>query len=388
MRDPRLDKLARILVHYSCGIQSGEVVQLASDIIAYPLIEAVYEELLKAGAHVDLKIGSAALSEIFYNTASDEQLAWTSPTAKFAYETIDARIAFWAETNTKALSKVDPTRLGKASAGRRELMNISMQRAAKTHFRWCGTLFPTQSSAQDAEMSLSQYEDFVFKAGLLDLDDPIAAWRLVEERQQKVADYLDGVKILHFKAANGTDLEVDVEGMKWMNCCGKSNFPDGEVFSGPNLKAANGGINGIVRFSFPAVHNGHEVEGVELVFENGRVKSATATKNQDFLRAMIAQDAGSSTVGEIAIGTNFQIKTCTKNTLFDEKVGGTFHLALGAGYPETGNANESGLHWDMVCDLREGGTISADGEVFMKDGLFLKEGWPAPETSQSDEIEV
>lgn len=386
MRDPRLDKLAKVIVHYSCAIQPGEIVQLASDIVASPLIEAMYEELIRAGAYVDLKLGSSALFDIFYAHANDEQLSWTSPTAKFAYETIDARIAFWAETNTKSLSKVDPSRLSKASAGRRELMTISMQRSATTHFRWCGTLFPTQASAQDAEMSLAEYEDFVFKAGLLDHDDPIVSWKRVEETQQRAVDYLNTVKKLHFKSANGTDLEVNVEGMKWINCCGKSNFPDGEVFSGPNLKAPDGGVNGRVCFSFPAVHNGHEVEGVQLVFEKGRVVSAKATKNEAFLKAMIAQDTGSSTVGEIAIGTNFQIKTCTKNTLFDEKVGGTFHLALGAGYPETGNSNESGLHWDMVCDLRQGGSIEADGKVFMKDGLFLKEGWPAPTDGALDPV--
>lgn len=381
MRDPRLDKLAKVLVHYSCAIKPGEVVQLASDIIAAPLIEAVYEELLKAGANVDLRLGSEALSDIFYQTASDDQLAWTSPMLKYAYETIDARIAFWAETNTKSLSKIDPKRLSQASAGRRELMTISMQRAAGPDFRWCGTLFPTHSSAQDAEMSLSQYEAFVFKAGLLDLDDPITAWQKVEKQQQKAVDYLNGVKRLHFESANGTDLEVNVEGMKWINCCGKSNFPDGEVFSGPNLQAADGGINGLVRFSFPAVHNGHEVEGIELVFEKGRVKEAKATKNEAFLKAMINQDTGSSAVGEIAIGTNYQIQTCTKNTLFDEKVGGTFHLALGAGYPETGNSNESGLHWDMVCDLRKGGTIKADGKIISQDGVFTEDGWPMPMVS-------
>lgn len=377
MRNPYLDKLAKVLVHYSCEIQPGQLVQLQSDPVAMPLIEAVYEELVRSGAHVDLRMAPQIFQEILFECASDEQLKYVSPIARFAIETIDARIAFWAETNTKAMSKVNLKTLAKASSARKEISSVFMNRSATGDLRWCGTLFPTPSSAQDAEMGLREYEDFVFKAGYLDRSDPVACWKHIEACQQKAVDYLNGIKKLHFQAANGTDLHVNVDGMKWVNCCGKCNFPDGEVFSGPNLKAADGGVNGIVRFSFPAVHNGQEVEDVELTFEKGEVVNIKASKNEAFLRAMIEQDEGAKRVGEIAIGTNFQITDYTKNTLFDEKIGGTFHLALGAGYPETGNSNESGLHWDMVCDLRKGGTIKADGEVFMKDGVFLQDGWPS-----------
>ncbi len=377
MRNPYLDKLAKVLVHYSCEIQPGQLVQLQSDPVAMPLIEAVYEELVRSGAHVDLRMAPQIFQEILFECASDEQLEYVSPIARFAIETIDARIAFWAETNTKAMSKVNLKTLAKASSARKEISSVFMNRSATGDLRWCGTLFPTPSSAQDAEMGLREYEDFVFKAGYLDRSDPVACWKQIEACQQKAVDYLNGVKKLHFQAANGTDLHVNVDGMKWVNCCGKCNFPDGEVFSGPNLNAPDGGVNGIVRFSFPAVHNGQEVEDVELTFEKGEVVNIKASKNEAFLRAMIEQDEGAKRVGEIAIGTNFQITDYTKNTLFDEKIGGTFHLALGAGYPETGNSNESGLHWDMVCDLRKGGTIKADGEVFMKDGVFLQDGWPS-----------
>jgi aminopeptidase len=164
--------------------------------------------------------------------------------------------------------------------------------------------------------------------------------------------------------------------MRWINCAGESNFPDGEVFTGPNLEAADGGVNGVVRYSFPAVHHGREVHDIQLTFEKGRVVDAKASKNLDFLLQMLDQDEGARRVGEIAIGTNYNITRYSKNTLFDEKIGGTFHAAVGAGYPETGNANESGLHWDMVCDLREGGTITVDGEVISRDGRFVFPGWP------------
>ncbi|MFA9477788.1 aminopeptidase [Phycisphaerales bacterium AB-hyl4] len=382
MRDPRLDQLARVIVEYSTGVKPGQLVRLSGEPIATPLIEALYEAIIKAGGNVHLKLAPESLTDIFYEHASDEQLQYVSPLAKHEIETVDVSIGLWAETNTKSMSRVDPQRQRLASAARKPIMETFMNRAAKGELKWCGTLYPTLASAQDAEMSLRQYEDFVFKAGLLDADDPVAAWRKIEARQQKVVDYLTGKKELHFKADNGTDLTVNVEGMTWINCCGHENFPDGEVFTGPNLKAADGGVNGIVRYSFPAVHGGREVHGVELTFEKGKVVDAKAEKGLDFLQQMLDQDEGARYLGEIAIGTNYSITEYSKNTLFDEKIGGTFHAAVGAGYPETGNSNSSGLHWDMVCDLRTpagGGTITVDGEVIHKDGKFVFPEWPGNE---------
>jgi aminopeptidase len=377
MRDPRLDKLAKVLVEYSTRIQPRQLVKISGEPVATPAIEAVYEKALAAGAHPVVRCAPESLQEIFFAQASDEQLQYVSPLAKYEIENIDATIGFWAETNTKGLSRVDPARQGMASAARKPLFEIFMNRAASGALKWTGTLFPTAASAQDAEMSLRAYEDFVFSAGKLDLDDPVAAWQQVEKQQAAAKDYLEGVSELRFQAANGTDLKVNVENMKWINCCGRENFPDGEVFTGPNLKAADGGVNGFVCYSFPAVHGGREVHDVELTFEKGKVVDFKASKGQDFLKAMLDQDEGARYMGEIAIGTNYDITEYTKNTLFDEKIGGTFHAAVGSGYPETGNDNSSGLHWDMVCELREGGEITADGETIMKDGVFTKEGWPA-----------
>ena len=402
MRDPRLQKLAKVLVEYSVEVKPGQIVRITGEPVALPLLEEIYEAAVKAGAHPYLKCAPDSLQGIFFEHASDEQLAFVSPLAMQEVETIDVSIGLWAETNTKALSRVDPKRQGKLSAARKPIFKIFMTRAAAVDdpegnpgvrpLWWVGTLFPTQASAQDAEMSLRQYEDFVFKAGHLDLDDPVAAWRAIEKRQQKVVDYLTGRKVVRFQSPNGTDLTVNVEGMRWINCCGKANFPDGEVFTGPNLKAADGGVNGVVRYSFPAVYRGQEAHGIELHFEKGRVKKATATKGEKYLLEMLDQDEGARALGEIAIGTNYQIQQYSKNTLFDEKIGGTFHAAVGAGYPETGNSNESGLHWDMVCDLRSpahggvekaGGTITVDGEVISRDGRFVFEGWPGPGGSEA-----
>lgn len=376
MRDQRLDKLAKVLVEYSTAVKPDQIVRLTGDPVAMPLLEALYEHCLRAGAHPHLRCVPSSLQDVFYEHANDRQLEFVSPLLKHEVETIDVSIGLWAETNTKSLSRVDPQRQGKASAARKPIFKVFMERAAKKDLRWCGTLFPTQANAQDAEMSLRQYENFVFGAGHLDQPDPVALWKDIEQRQQKVVDYLTGKKQIHFQAANGTDLTVNVEGMTWVNCCGHENFPDGEVFTGPNLNAPDGGVNGVVRYSFPAVHHGREVHNIELTFEKGRVVDAKASKNQDFLIQMLDQDQGARSLGEIAIGTNYQVQQYTKNTLFDEKIGGTFHAAVGAGYPETGNTNESGLHWDMVCDLRTGGTITVDGEVISRDGKFVFDGWP------------
>jgi len=381
MRDQRLDRLAEVIVGYSTKVKAGDLVGIRSDPIAMPLIEAVFEKCLEAGAHPFWEATADSLENTFLERASDEQLAFLSPLQMQSIEALDVRIVFWAETNTKSMSRLDPSRQSKRSAARRPYMKRFMERAAAGELRWCGTLFPTQASAQDAEMSLRQYEDFVFKAGLLHHDDPAASWQRLAERQQRAVDWLNQRKELRFRAPagdghDGTDLTVSVDGATWINCCGGENFPDGEVFAGPQ------GVDGHVNYTFPAVHNGREVEGIRLAFRNGRVVDASARRNEEFLIAMLDQDEGARNLGEIAIGTNYSITQYTRNTLFDEKIGGTFHAAVGAGYPESGSTNESGLHWDMVCDLRPdagGGSISADGEEFFRDGRFLFDGWPSPD---------
>jgi len=386
MRDQRLDKLAQVLVNYSVKVQPGQIVRISGDQVGASLLEAVYEAVLEAGGHPLLRMGSGGCQDIFLQSASEDQLKHVCPIAMAEAETIDVSIGLWADVNTKSASRVDPKRSGLSSAARKPIFETFMKRAAAGEFpnqypgvkplKWVGTQFPTQASAQDAERSLREYEDFVFKAGYLDHDDPAAKWNEIREKQQRVADYLNGKSLIHFQTPLGTDLKVNVDGMTWINCAGESNFPDGEVFTGPNLGHADGGVNGVVKYTFPAVHNGREVHDIELTFEAGRVVDAKASKGLDFLTAMLDQDEGARSLGEIAVGTNYQVTEYTKNTLFDEKIGGTFHAAVGAGYPETGNDNQSGLHWDMVCDLRTGGTITVDGEVISRDGKFVFDGWP------------
>ncbi|NUQ67328.1 MAG: aminopeptidase [Phycisphaerales bacterium] len=382
MRDPRLDRLADVLVKYSTRVNKGDLVAVRAEPGAFPLLRAIFEAVLKAGGNPVWIGESEELQESILAHASDEQLAFLSPLDMHRVETVDVQIALWAEVNTKAFSRYDPARVAAKQSARRPFLKRFLARAAEGKLRWVGTLYPTLASAQDAEMSLDQYADFVFKAGLLHLPDPAAAWAEVFQRQERVREFLQKRKSVHFHVPphaghDGTDLTVNVDGSTWINCGGHENFPDGEVFAGPQ------GVEGHVNYTFPAVYEGREVHGVRLAFKGGRVVDASATKNEEFLIKMLDQDAGARTLGEIAVGTNYMIKEFTRNTLFDEKIGGTFHAAVGAGYPESGSTNESGLHWDMVCDMRPGenrpgGVIKADGEVVQRDGRFLGEGWPAP----------
>jgi len=372
MRDPRLEKLADVIVNYSIGVKRGNLVRIGGSVLSLPLIKEMYRKVLAAGGNPFVRLSSEETDEIFLKEASEEQLKFLSPIAIYEIEKVDCVIGIWASENTKGMSNVDPKNIGLSASARKPMMDLYMSRSASGALRWAGTQYPTVASAQDGEMSLAEYEDFVFKAGLLDQPDPVAAWKAVSERQQQLTDFLNGKNDYHVVAANGTDVRMSVAGMKWINCDGHHNFPDGEVFTGPVIDSVNGQIN----FSFPAVHHGRECDGVKLTLKNGKVVEASAEKGQDFLYSMLDMDGGSRFLGECAIGTNYNITRYTKSTLFDEKIGGTVHFALGAGYPETGNNNQSGLHWDMVVDLRKGGFIEIDGTKFNVDGRFTRDGFP------------
>jgi aminopeptidase len=214
-------------------------------------------------------------------------------------------------------------------------------------------------------MSLAEYTDFVFGAGLLDHDDPVAEWRRIDAQQEKICDILNTKSDLRIVSTD-TDISMSIAGRKWINCSGHENFPDGEVFTGP----VEDTVNGHIRFSFPGIYAGKEIEDIRLEFKDGKVVKATAAKGEELLQALLETDEGARFVGELAVGTNFGIQNFTQNMLFDEKIGGTVHLAIGASYPESGGKNKSGIHWDMLCDMREGGEIYADGELIYRNGNF------------------
>ncbi len=324
-------------------------------------------------AHVETLVGIDGLDEIFFKNASQEQLTYISPIAMQRTRTIDAFIGIWADANTRTLTGVDPAKMAAAAKAGRAISKVFADRAAKHELNWVGTLFPTNANAQDGDMSLAEYEEFVYQAGHLDAPDPIAVWKAVSKSQQAMVNALNKTREIRV-VAPGTDLVLGVKGRKWINCDGRVNFPDGEVFTGPVEKS----VNGHIRFTFPAVRQGREVVNPYLEFKDGKCVKATADKGQDFLQAMIDMDKGSCFLGELAFGTNYNITRYTRNTLFDEKIGGTVHIALGAGYPETGNRNTSGLHWDLVVDLRQGGKVFADGKLMQENGRFLDKRFPQP----------
>lgn len=374
LHDPRLEKLAKVLVNYSTEVQRGQLVRIRGTSVCEPLLLAVYQQVLKAGGHPVVRMTPDECEELFLRIAGPEQLQFVSPLSEHEIKNIDVSIGIWGGRNSKALTHIDPARQALVSKSQKPIVDEFLKRSADGSLRWMVTEYPTDSAAQDAEMSLADYQDFVFGAGKLNCDDPAAAWREVRDRQQRMCDFLnDEAHELRF-IAHRTDLRLRVDGRKWINCCGRRNFPDGEVYTGPIETATEG----VIYFSFPAVHGGRECDGIELTFKNGRVVKATAEKGEDFLLEMLNQDDGARVLGEIGIGTNYGIQRYSRNTLFDEKIGGTFHAAVGSSYPESGGKNESALHWDLVCDLRNGGRMEVDGNLVSENGRFLDLTWPQP----------
>jgi aminopeptidase len=365
MTDPRLGKLADLLVNYSVAVQPKQKVAIRGSTLAAPLIREVYRAVLQAGGYPFVLPSIPGLDEIRYKLASDDQLAFIPEPVKVVEETFDAQIYLKAADNTKSLTSIDPARMVVERQAQKGLFKTFLARSAKGDMKWTLTLFPTPAYAQDAEMSLSEYEDFVFQACMPDMNDPVSYWKGVAARQEKIVEWLNGKHRVHVTGPE-TDLHLDVSGRKFISCACQANVPDGEIFTGP----VEDSVEGHVFFSYPAIYSGREVTGVRLWFEKGKVVKVSADKNEDVLLKTLDTDRGARYVGEFAIGTNEGITRFTREILFDEKIGGSFHMAVGSGYPETGSTNESAVHWDMICDLRQGGEIRVDGELLYQNGKF------------------
>ncbi|MEX1140761.1 MAG: aminopeptidase [Thermoleophilaceae bacterium] len=366
MRDSRVEALAQILVRYSTKVETGDVCVIQGPTTGEPLIQAVYEEVLRAGGLPVMQLVTEEAQAAFFELASDEQLDWVQPPAEWAAEHADVRIVVMADANARALSGADPAKQARAQRARRKIMEMSMRRAAEGKHRWALTLFPTHAYAGEAGMSLSAYERFFYDACLVADGDPVTAWQRQSDEVVRLAEWIEGREEVHVTAP-GTDVRLGIAGRTWVPCVGTHNMPDGELFTGPVEDA----VDGEVAFSFPASYGGREVSGVRLRFEAGRVVDASAERGEAFLIEMLDTDDGARTLGELGIGTNYGIATATKEILLDEKIGGTVHMAIGAAYPETGAVNKSAVHWDMVCDLRQGGSIHVDGIELQRDGTFL-----------------
>jgi aminopeptidase len=364
--DSRVINFAQTLVGYCTNVQPGETVAITAGVAAEPLIRAVYREVVKAGGFPVVIPSLSGIAADLLKLGNDDQLSFISPIETFVRTETDVLISIMAETNTKSLATVDPARQQFFQSKRRHLFEKYLERSASGDLKWVLTLYPTDAFAQDAGLSTAEYSDFVYTACKLDSGDPVQAWKELSIEGARLVKWLEGKKSIHLTAP-GTDLTVDITGRKWENSDGLMNFPDGEIFTGP----VETGTNGIVTFSYPVVTAGREIEGIVLTFEGGKVVKATATRGEDYLNAVLDTDEGARILGEFAIGTNYDIQMFSKNILFDEKIGGTVHMAIGSGYPETGSTNKSAVHWDMICDLRNGGELTVDGDLFMKDGKFV-----------------
>ena len=365
MSDPRVAKLADLLVNYSISAKPGQKIAVSGSTLAEPLIREVYGAILRAGANPFVLPILPGLDEVFYRYANDEQLQHVSPPFKLVTETYDGLIVIMGSANTKSLSNVSPAKMALNQRAMGEVTRIFMRRHSTKELSWVGTLFPTNAAAQDAEMGLTEFEDLVYNACLPDLDDPIGYWKRFSKWQQGLVEWLKGKKEVHVIGPD-TDLRLSIEGRPFINCDGRANMPDGEVFTSP----VEGSVEGHVRYTYPAVYRGREVTNVRLKLEKGRVVEAKADRGQEFLLKTLDIDEGARVPGEFAIGTNRGVTRFMRQTLFDEKIAGTFHMALGASIPESGGTNLSAVHWDMVCDLRPGGEIRVDGELLHKNGEF------------------
>jgi aminopeptidase len=367
--DPRVAKLADLLINYSLELQPGDVVRLDGGTVCAPLLRELYREALRAGALPRTRVEVEGIDVIAVNEASEEQLAYVSEIDRFEVENVSAIVTVWADRNTRALSQADPARVSKKIAARRQLTNRFWERIDEGKARWVGTRFPTEAHAQDAEMSLAEYEDFVYAACHVQAgEDPVAHWRSVSAELTARADELNTYTDFRIVGPD-TDLRVNVAGREWLAADGKLNMPDGEIFTSPVETETEGEI----RFSFPAIFQGRGVDDVRLRFERGKVVQAEAANGNDFLQSLLEMDEGARILGEVAFGRTYEIDRVTRDILFDEKIGGTMHFALGSSFKQLGGKNESGLHWDMICDLRADGEVYADGELVWRAGTFLHE---------------
>jgi aminopeptidase len=375
MRDPRVARLAELIVSYSLGLERGKVLRIDAAPVGGPLAIELYRAALAVGAHPYVDLELERLSELMVAEASEEQLDFVSPIAKAELELVDAIVTIWAESNTRSLSRADPERHQRLIASTQQLAKRRWERMATGELGWCGVLFPTEAHAQEAEMSLGEYERFVFRACHVEDDgDAVAHWQGVRKELRQRAETLTRSREIRI-VGDGTDLTLGVEGRRWEAADGRYNLPDGEVYTSPVETVTEGEIS----FGFPALFHGREVTGIRLRFEGGSVVETEAARGGDYLDALLELDEGARRLGEVAFGLNYEIDRFTQNTLFDEKIGGTMHVALGSSFEELGGLNRSSLHWDLVCDLREDGEVYADGELVWRAGRFVKQPEPAVE---------
>ena len=354
------------MASYCLDAQPRECFAINATDAAAPLVEALHEALLRKGAWPLVRMMPDGASDAMYRAGQDHHFDEVSPVDKAIVDKLAGTAAIFSSKNTRAMGGLDPALQARMAKASRPLKNKLLQK------KWTLTLFPTHAYAQDAEMSLRDFEDFVYSATFSDEDKPVKAWESLKRKQDKLISKLEGAEEVEI-IGPGTRLTMSIKGRTFINSAGTHNMPSGEVFTGP----VENSVEGEIQYDYPVVNQGREIDGIRLVFRKGKVVEASATKNEEFLLNMLEMDPGAKRLGELGIGTNFKIQRFIKTILFDEKIGGTVHLALGSSYPETGGKNKSALHWDMIKDLRKGGELRIDGRAIQKDGQFLK-SWFSP----------
>lgn len=361
------EKYAKVLVEYSVNVQPSELTVIRSDShLSQPLIKEIYKQVLLRGGHPVVRIGLDGISETFIKYASDEQLEYIDPMLEIEYKQAKNMISIGAPLNVKNMAKSDASKMAKRSSVMRHLSADMMKRAANKEMKWVVADFPTQALAQEAKMSLEEYTEFLINSCYLFEENPVQKWQEIGEKQEKIAQYLNTKSKIRI-VGEKTDITFNVAGRKWISCAGECNFPDGEVYTSPIEDSAEGQIY----FDFPQIYRGNEAQKVLLTLKNGKVIDVKAEKGEDYVNKMFDMDNGSRFVGEIAIGTNDMIQDVTGNILFDEKIGGSIHMAVGASYPEAGGKNVSGLHWDLIKNMKNGGKIYADDVLIYENGKFI-----------------
>lgn len=364
--DMQLQQMAKVLVNYSLRLQRNERLAIMTSPVAMPLVKEIVRTAIHAGGYPEVFMLSQEIREILLREGSDEQLTHIPRYQTALMQEYDAILHLNADENTQAMNGIDSTRLALFRQANQALSELMIGRMADGSLRYALSLFPTNAYAQDTNMSLSDFEQFVYHACFLDEEDPLACWQALSQEQERLIHWLQGKKTIHLRGPD-TDLTLSVSGRTWLNDDGHINFPGGEFYISPVENSASGTI----RFSFPSSYRGRYVEDVTLCFKDGLVVEARAAQGQDYLEKMLQTDEGASRLGEFAFGNNRHVDRCTKNILFDEKMGGTVHLALGTSFPQAGGVNHSAIHWDMVCDLRTGSEVRVDGELFCRDGQFV-----------------
>lgn len=361
------EKYARLLVNYCLAVKKNDKVYISTSTLAEPLLQDVIKEVIIAGGIPETNIEIKGAGELMLQYGEEHQLAWVSPMRKYIMENFDCYLNIRAphEKGDDEHEPAQPEKFKIHQKAQQEINKIYFERIGNGSMRRCLCQYPTQAGADDAEMSFEDYEKFVYQSCYLFDNDPVAKWLEVRKEQQVYVDYLNTVDKVQYKGPN-IDISFSVKGRKWINSDGRANMPSGEVFSAP----IEDSVNGWAYFSYPTIYMGKDVKGVRLEVKDGEVVKWEAEQGKEVLDKVFAVE-GARHWGEVAIGTNMNIQRITRNILFDEKIGGSIHMAVGQSYKQCGGKNESTVHWDMITDMKNGGETIADGKRIYENGRFI-----------------